>query len=159
MPQREKRIRSFGVGFFFCFAKSFPRVYVFNYLGSSTACGFLYFLRPIFLDAKLPARSFLGLAKGGCLPPSGTQILGLNAGFRLNIEGPGKRANLSLKASKTIGRRKSISNVEDLYLQVCRPGKGPETESARELCLLSEVFAEEIRKIHILYLEVEILNL
>jgi hypothetical protein len=42
---------------------------------------FLYFFRLIFFDAKLPARSFLAPAKGGCLPPSGTQIFDLSAGF------------------------------------------------------------------------------
>jgi hypothetical protein len=39
------------------------------------------FLRLILLDAKLPARCFLSSAKGGCLPPSGTQIKNLSAGF------------------------------------------------------------------------------
>jgi hypothetical protein len=48
------------------------------------------FLRLNFLDAKLPARCFLGPAKGGCLPPSGTQIFDLSAGLRLKTKGTKK---------------------------------------------------------------------
>jgi hypothetical protein len=72
---------------------------------------FLCFILLILFDAKLPARSFLCPAKGGCLPPSGTQIFDLSAG-------PRKRTALSLKASKRIRRIKSTFNVKyPLFMQ------------------------------------------
>ena len=97
-----------------------------QFSGSSTFD--MDFLRLNFLDAKLPARCFLGPAKWGCLPPPDSclcwkkrfcciqvgNVAGLHSqaasrsGFPL-LAGPRKRSNLSLKASKKI-RRRNIKN-------------------------------------------------
>jgi hypothetical protein len=93
------------------------------------------FLRLNFLDAKLPARCFLGPAKGGCLPPSGTQIKNLSAGLRLKTKGTKKTLEplvKSIQKDQAEKHKKSTRCVGEPYKVITRYWRGGKLKMIQE---------------------------